>query len=61
MEEETLDYIDVLMEGQQIWISPLFWRPGGMPNLGSIYHMGSHLLEEETMDIIGELDQVLNE
>jgi hypothetical protein len=49
------------MEGQQIWSSLVLGRSGDMLDSIRFYHLVSHLLEEDTMVIIGNLAQVRNE
>ena len=59
MEEEVLDYTNEMLEGQQIWTRSLISTPGDTSDSRRTYHLVSHLLEEEIVAIIGELEQAL--
>ena len=59
MKEDEIDCLVDPMEGQQIWSISRIGIWGKMLDFDRIYQLGSHLLDKDTIDILGELDEEL--
>jgi hypothetical protein len=61
IEEEVLDYMDDLLEGQHIWSILTICTLGDMLDPWRSPHLGSHPLGDDTIVIIHEMEHALSD